>query len=368
MMYDVAATRIATHGMHACALTPGRQPSNQIVCWGANAYGELGRGYADSAAHRYAGTASVAPFPASQLGVGGSSPFATFAVRQADGLVQGWGSNAGFRFGTSISSGTFLTAQTVPNLNFARAIAWGRYNACALRIREVFCWGWSANGNLGDGRNLPDRYVTDPQLATQLPPIVEIGASEASFCALTDRRDAVFCWGSGFMKGAVDPNGNFSPRRVTGLPSSVQIKSLSVGDGEACVVVENRGSFCWQAIRQDIDLMARAVDLGGFAATRISTSGNHRCVILANETVRCWGANTFGELGAGVINTELPLVRVTGLDSVTDISTARHTSCAIAGGFAHCWGRNDLGQVGAGTTSIAHTTPVKVQYPPLVFE
>ena len=39
------------------------------------------------------------------------------------------------------------------------------------------------------------------------------------------------------------------------------------------------------------------VDLTG--ATSVSIGGSHACAVLASGRVRCWGDNTFGQLGDG---------------------------------------------------------------------
>jgi alpha-tubulin suppressor-like RCC1 family protein len=359
--WDVPATKVRAHGMHACAISP----SNQLVCWGSNAYGELGRGYADNLAHPYAGAASVAPSPVLDTGFG--SDYATFILRPADGLVQGWGNNAGSKFG-ALPLGTYVTAQTIPGIAGAREVAWGRYNACALvdATKSVWCWGASWSGNLGDGMN-GSANVTTPKPASLPWDVDQISGAEASFCALRAFSSEVWCWGGSFYS-STDGSNRWEPRRVMLLPNE-PLRSLSVGDGEGCVVTAaNNEVWCWRGSPQAASFFAAGKSplATGTRATKVTTSGNHRCAVLTDQTARCWGANQFGELGNGVTTTQLPPVTVSGLGGITDISASRYTTCAVAGGLAYCWGRNDLGQAGMGsTTSTARTTPAKVQFPQL---
>lgn len=41
------------------------------------------------------------------------------------------------------------------------------------------------------------------------------------------------------------------------------------------------------------------VEAGPGHTTSVSIGGNSGCVLLSTETAKCWGANSFGELGLG---------------------------------------------------------------------
>ena len=75
--------------------------------------------------------------------------------------------------------------------------------------------------------------------------------------------------------------------------------------------------------------------------------------------LRCWGANTSGQLGdSTTIDHPLPTV-VSGLTNVTSVTAGAGSTCAIgdrgtAKQQVFCWGRNDWGQVGDGTTTERH--------------
>jgi len=69
-------------------------------------------------------------------------------------------------------------------------------------------------------------------------------------------------------------------------------------------------------------------------------------------TVRCWGANAFGQLGDGTLTRRLTPVPAAGITGATAITASWwHHSCAVLGdGTVKCWGANDWGQLGNGTT------------------
>ena len=111
----------------------------------------------------------------------------------------------------------------------------------------------------------------------------------------------------------------------------------------------------------------RPVRADGAAA--ISSSGNHTCVLSDAGGVRCWGANTVGEVGDGTTSTRRRVpTEVVGLQSgVKAISAGGAHSCALLdGGTVKCWGLNFYGQIGDGTSGgttldpLERPTPVDV--------
>jgi alpha-tubulin suppressor-like RCC1 family protein len=94
-------------------------------------------------------------------------------------------------------------------------------------------------------------------------------------------------------------------------------------------------------------------------AIALAAGGSHVCALLSDQTVRCWGQNVSGELGAGVVDagvvapsrSPLPLP-VTPLTNVTQIAAGGYgsgfgTSCAAgAEGGLMCWGSNAIGGLG----------------------
>ncbi|OJY20025.1 MAG: hypothetical protein BGO98_01960 [Myxococcales bacterium 68-20] len=101
--------------------------------------------------------------------------------------------------------------------------------------------------------------------------------------------------------------------------------------------------------------------------------GSHVCALLADKTVRCWGSNASGQLGA-----ETPAdpdagaadggaasgpysarpVRVANVDNATQISVSGvGTSCArLEDGSVMCWGANTRGQLGLSADQVVTDT------------
>lgn len=84
------------------------------------------------------------------------------------------------------------------------------------------------------------------------------------------------------------------------------------------------------------------------APTTVAVGRKTSCVILADKTVRCWGANP--GVAPGTVSTT-PVV-VAKLKSIEGISIGLEHACVVnTTGAVSCWGRNDAGQLGDGTNA-----------------
>ena len=73
------------------------------------------------------------------------------------------------------------------------------------------------------------------------------------------------------------------------------------------------------------------------------------CAILSDGTAKCWGSNTYGQLGNGTnVGSGVP-VTVSGLANAVAIDMSNAHVCALlASGGVRCWGYNFYGQLGNG--------------------
>ena len=79
--------------------------------------------------------------------------------------------------------------------------------------------------------------------------------------------------------------------------------------------------------------------------------------------MKCWGSNDSGELGNGATSPSNKAMEVSGLESgVKAISAGfAHTCAVLKSGALRCWGANTTGELGNGTVEDSHQ-PVDVSW------
>jgi len=105
----------------------------------------------------------------------------------------------------------------------------------------------------------------------------------------------------------------------------------------------------------------QAVDLGGRYAVTVDANQYQSCVILDDQSAKCWGNNKRGELGQGDVvrrgslegqlGDALPPIDLGTGRTVMRIATSLISSCAVLdGNDIKCWGGNVGGELGQGDT------------------
>jgi len=284
-----------------------------------------------------------------------------------------------------------------------RLIAIGWSHSCALFEGGVRCWGANDQGQLGVGDNA-SRGLAAGELGDNLSfvllgvraRVATLAAGGRHTCALLDTGQ-VKCWGDNgdgqLGLGDTNDRGDDPAEMGDALPT-VDLgpgrfaTAIAAGGGHTCAVLDDGNVKCWglnntgQLGIGDTDARGDqpcamgeslpVVDLGGLRATSIATGGNHTCVVLEDGNVRCWGANTRGQLGVGDMlgrggqpGPILDNVKIgSGADSPTATALASGQSfiCTIlVGATVSCWGENRSGQLGRGETGTSKPTPVTLK-------
>lgn len=383
---------------HTCFLTAG----GALMCWGKNSFGQLGNGtLANSAVpvqvtHLTSGVKAVT--------TGGNH---TCALTSA-GAVKCWGENSNGQIGNPDGNGAKEPTQVTTLSSGVSAIAAGSLHTCALTSAGgVKCWGDNFDGQLGDGT---DMETAEPvQVKGLTSGVAAIAAGYRHTCALTSA-GGVKCWGrlnesstpedvfglsSGVSKIAAGENFNCiltasggvkcwgsnsegqlgngkdqessAPVDVTGLTSGVA--DIAVRGSHACALLRTGGVKCWgqgdsgELGNGSVVSSNTPVDVSGLTngVIAIGTGLDHSCAVLDSEQVKCWGNNTYGQLGNGFAFFPGNPVAVAALSSgIATLAAGGSQSCAVTtAGAAKCWGSNEYGQLGDGTTKTSYD-PVTV--------
>ena len=84
---------------------------------------------------------------------------------------------------------------------------------------------------------------------------------------------------------------------------------------------------------------------------KVHAGGAFSCVTTNEDTLRCWGANDYGQLGRGgeASASEDPGPATTGFDTIHQVAVGFDHACALdRSRTLRCWGRNDRQQLGLG--------------------
>ena len=320
---------------YACA----RQKGGKVLCWGRNDHGQAGgRGPEDHLV------------PVAVPDVTDAIQIATDRGRTcaviADGRVGCWGT------GLSNSDKTVVWMDAMAGA--ASVEASGHGVICTIASSGgAACLGDDEFGQLGIGRSL-QRFK--PARVAALEGISKLWAAARNACAV-DEQKRLWCWGSNvwsaFEAGAgtqsrpvlMGPGVEELAMGTHGLYTFVKDEkgARSVRGGGTLLRDHGAGASAQRAYPQPVPALE--------AATQIAVGLRHGCARMADGSVSCWGANTYGQLGNGSPRATTRPTPVLIEGEVTQVASGAFHACALRKtGGAVCWGSNGNGQTGPGPT------------------
>jgi alpha-tubulin suppressor-like RCC1 family protein len=325
--------QIDAGAFHTCA----RLETGRAVCWGEDGAGQLGDGGGGDRdtpvfVRNAADTAALASVAEVAAGGGHS------CARLTNGQARCWGANGQGQIGNNDQPTDAATARTVVSptgtgaLSRVAEIDAGDDHTCARATSGlVRCWGEGGAGRLGhNGTADQEVPVTVVGIASgTLTGVTQVGLGADSSCARLNNGKVV-CWGDN--------------------------SSAELGDGT--VTVSLRPGLVVNAAGDD--------DLSGVLTVEVGSS--HACARVGGGQLRCWGSNDQGELGIGSATAAepYPIATRNGADTaairnVTNVSGGRDHRCVrLANGTVRCFGDNSAGQLGNGDTPDDSALPVVV--------
>jgi alpha-tubulin suppressor-like RCC1 family protein len=359
-LIPVTQTRLAAGAAHTCSVSS----EGGLSCWGFNSSGQLGDGTT---------TNRQAPVPVSGL----SSDVLAVSAGRAHGCAATakdeflcWGDNASGQLGDGTMISRLTPVQVSGLTSGVAAVSTGGGHSCALTpAGALLCWGSNGSGQIGDSTTT-DR-LTPVSVSGLSSGVAAVSAGNLHSCALTTA-GAVRCWGfnlSGQL-GDGTTTDRHTPVSVSGLSSGVV--AVAAGGEHSCALTTAGGVRCWgsnlygQLGDGTTTTRLTPVPVSGLSSgvAAISVDNAHSCALTTAGAVLCWGGNFFGQLGDGTTTNRLTPVQVSGLPSgVAAISAGDNHSCALTtAGAVRCWGANSDGQLGDGTTT-DRLTPVATRHP-----
>jgi alpha-tubulin suppressor-like RCC1 family protein len=345
--------QIAANSLHTCAISG---PTAAAVCWGDDRAGQLG----DSKSIGNCPSGRIGPFglciSATQVPVvtsNGAALTGVMALAAGDqhtcalggANVQCWGDNGSEQLGDGQSC-TMEPFRPNPNdlvLSILDApavkISAGGFHTCAVMLdRTARCWGNNVFGQLGNGvpgnpantcvETTPQTVITaivgNPPRPVPLQHVMSIAAGQFHTCALLPL-GTVECWGKGDDGELGRSDTTLTPLPVVVVDSSGQplngVEDIAAGLFHTCALM-NGTVQCWGcnakgqlgsagavnsppcgsagAANSASPVTVPTTDTNGIAlpVAHIAAGENHTCAALAAGGVRCWGDNSFGQLGA----------------------------------------------------------------------
>jgi alpha-tubulin suppressor-like RCC1 family protein len=373
---------IAAGSDHICALLSDAT----VRCWGADYTGQTAQPLVDGGLYDVKPTQVQGLGPVAHIA---TSWFTTCALQQ-DGQLFCWGLN---QYGglAEPTDGSYQDFSTTPvKVTLAKPIkqlVGGGYHMCALLSDDTLsCWGLNNFGQCGSGTVVDGGVV--PGIATPttnaggLSNVAEIGLGSRFSCA-RDHDGGVQCWGfnaNGMLgQGTVDT----TPTHLTPAPALVgaPVSHLCKSNGYSqAVVLAAGGARAWGTnnygqlgIGPDAGIADQPTPVDVSSSTDmidLSPSYAETCALYKDGTVGCWGSVSQGQgvtgidpVGADAAFQFVPRP-VGGLANVVQLQNGwSHFACALKStGELLCWGDNSYGQLGRVTSGGYDTQPAPVAW------
>lgn len=282
------------------------------------------------------------------------------------------------------------TGYSMPGSNFTvssvqvSSFAVGYAHVCGISTAGLHCWGKPGEGQLGgvsSGPAMPSA-PSIVNLGAGVTPI-KVSAGNYHTCVLIQEianpsNKNVKCFGNNIhgqlgIESLVTKG--LTSADMTTLPT-VKFKSgrhpvdIYSGGYHNCAILDDGSVSCWGKNSHGQLGLGFSYDVGGRSYTELDTidfktstavakldlGENHSCALFVDKTVRCWGDNSFLQLGTGTdagigatpASIELwPTIPIQNSSDIVDIAIGGNVSCVTySTGDARCWGENTSGQRG----------------------
>lgn len=231
---------------------------------------------------------------------------------------------------------------------------------------NIYCWGDSTYGQIGDSTN-DDRAAPVPiTLPTGVDYFVSLSVGAYHNCAMGNDGNA-YCWGAG-NDGRLGTGNTTSQNKPTLVTGGHSFKSIKAGGGETFGITTAGANYAWgyndpgQLATGNITSYSVPTSLHASSPvfTRFYLSGNTNCGLTADNTPYCWGNDYHYTLGDDAIRQSYSLPQLVAGGHKFIKMAIGVVACGLkANGEAWCWGNGGSGTVGDGMSAVTYT-PVQV--------
>ena len=241
-----------------------------------------------------------------------------------------------------------------PRATDAGKLSAGGSHTCAiLTDGTLWCWGLNDRGQLGLGDTTDRSSPTRVGSATNWR---SVSAGHNSSTCAVNISNQLFCWGfnlSGQTGVSSATASVTSPTQVTALGTTVE--SVSTGANTTCVVTTSGAIRCWGS--NTYGQLGTAVTLGQSTTTptainnltgtftSVSAGDFGVCAMKSDKSIHCWGSDLWGQRGDDAAQTadDAAPTRISSVTTASTLIAGPSSNCMIAdfSSGVLCWGRND---------------------------
>lgn len=358
-------SQISSGFSHSCAITA----AGKLKCWGKNQSGQLGDGTTND--------------KLSPISIDAGASYSKISTGEdftcgilTNGTLKCWGNGNSYRLGDG-SGESKLLPTVIDGGTLYSQISVNGPHACGITTSGVLkCWGYNGFGQLGDG-------TTDDHRKT--PTVIDQGISYSKLktgswhtCGITQSQK-MRCWGyNGF--GQIGDANNLYRNLPFTVDTNTNYSDLALGDWFSCGLTSSGQLKCWGQNHSgqlgvgnsdfsmdsgiNYDRVNRRPNptfvMSPSIYRKISTGGAHSCGIESSGILKCWGSNTYGQLGVGKSSIVSTPKVIEPTSTYQKISQGYKHSCGITtAGVLKCWGANFYGQLGD-QTKVDRSSPIPI--------
>src|SRR3989339_849007 len=179
---------ISTGHYFSCGI---RANDSRVLCWGQGLYGQLGDGQNTINRTSPYLTTDISSYSSISAG-----EVHTCGIRANDSRVLCWGESQYGRLGDTQNGVDVLNPNLTTDSSPYTIANAGYLHTCGIRTNDsrVLCWGYGANGQVGDGEN-PNNLI--PNITTDSSAYTSVNTGGYHSCGIRANDSRVLCWGFG---------------------------------------------------------------------------------------------------------------------------------------------------------------------------